>query len=167
MALLTWVVAAQASIWLVTGALVIYGVGLGLASAQLTSTVRGDIPEESSGSGSATQSTVRQLGSALGAAMSRTIPDAMASVGGVPADVRDGLAEATRSSAGSVIGRLREASPDDPLVAPLGSARNAMVDPLSAGFARSAAWSIGFSALFLVLGLLGSVMVRREARGRR
>lgn len=175
-ALLTWVVAAQASIWLVTGALVIYGVGLGLASAQLTSTVLGDIPEESSGSGSATQSTVRQLGSALGAAiagsalgaaMSRNIPDAMASVGGVPADVRDGLAEATRSSAGSVIGRLREASPDDPLVAPLESARDAVVDQLSAGFAHSAAWSIGSSALFLMLGLLGSVMVRREARGRR
>lgn len=35
---------------------------------------------------------------------------------------------------------------------------------LAAGFAQSAAWSIGFSALFLILGLLGSVMVMRQSK---
>ena len=42
--------------------------GLGLASAQLTGTVLRDVPVEVSGQGSATQSTVRQIGSALGTA---------------------------------------------------------------------------------------------------
>lgn len=171
--LLAWVVAEQASTWFVVAALVVYGIGLGLASAQLTSTVLRDIPEELSGAGSATQSTVRQLGSALGAAiagsalasaMAKKIPATMNIVAGVPDQVKDGLSEATQSSAGSVIGQLREAAPDDQMVAPLGSARDAVVDQLSTGFAQSAAWSIGFSALFLILGLLGSVMVMRQSK---
>lgn len=49
--------------------LVPYGVGLGLASAQLTSTVLRDVPPAESGVGSATQSTARQLGTALGSAV--------------------------------------------------------------------------------------------------
>ncbi|MDO5720633.1 MAG: MFS transporter [Actinomycetaceae bacterium] len=49
--------------------LVIYGIGLGLASAQLTSTVLVDVPSAQSGQASATQSTTRQLGSALGIAI--------------------------------------------------------------------------------------------------
>ncbi|MDO5729638.1 MAG: MFS transporter [Actinomycetaceae bacterium] len=49
--------------------LVIYGLGLGMASAQLTSTVLHDVPPHQSGQASATQSTTRQLGSALGIAI--------------------------------------------------------------------------------------------------
>ncbi len=52
--------------WLIAIPLVVYGLGLGLASAQLTGTVLRDIPVDVSGQGSATQSTVRQIGSALG-----------------------------------------------------------------------------------------------------
>ncbi len=172
-AVLAWVVGAQASIWFTTGALVVYGVGLGLASAQLTSTVLADIPEELSGAGSATQSTVRQLGSALGAAiagsalaaaMAQKIPAALNNVSGLPGEVADQLSHATQSSAGAVIGQLRSAAPDSPLAAQLGPARDAVVTQLSAGFAQAAAWSIGFSAAFLVLGLLGAFMVRHHAK---
>jgi len=56
------------NLWVMALILVIYGVGLGFASAQLTSTVMADVPVEHSGMGSATQSTVRQLGSASGLA---------------------------------------------------------------------------------------------------
>ncbi|WP_160149017.1 DHA2 family efflux MFS transporter permease subunit [Arcanobacterium ihumii] len=59
--------------WKVAGTLAIYGFGLGLASAQLTSTVLGDVPRSLSGSASATQSTVRQLGSATGSAIAGSI----------------------------------------------------------------------------------------------
>ncbi|MGB3374020.1 MAG: MFS transporter, partial [Microbacterium sp.] len=54
--------------WLIAIPLVFYGLGLGLASAQLTGTVLRDVPVDISGQGSATQSTVRQVGSALGTA---------------------------------------------------------------------------------------------------
>lgn len=57
------------------GALVLlpYGIGLGLASAQLTSTVLRDVPPAESGIGSATQSTFRQLGTALGSALGGSV----------------------------------------------------------------------------------------------
>ncbi|WP_311523746.1 MFS transporter [uncultured Corynebacterium sp.] len=171
--LLAGVVATQGSTWFIVGALVVYGVGLGLASAQLTSTVLAGIPEAQSGAGSATQSTVRQLGSAMGAAiagsalaaaMARTIPASLDAVAGVPDNVLSKLSDATQASAGSMIGQLRDATPTDPLTAPLGDARSVVVQQLSSGFAEAAAWSIGFSALFLLLGLLGSVMVLRQSK---
>lgn len=66
------VAAAGAPGWAVAGALLPYGLGLGLASAQLTSTTLRDVPTAQSGVGSATQSTVRQLGAALGSALGGT-----------------------------------------------------------------------------------------------
>lgn len=67
------VVGTAGSAWLIAAVLAVYGVGLGLASAQLTSTVLADVPAAESGSASATQSTVRQLGSAVGSAVAGTI----------------------------------------------------------------------------------------------
>lgn len=55
--------------WLTSPALFVYGLGVGLATAQLTSVVLADVPVERSGQGSATQSTARQMGSALGIAV--------------------------------------------------------------------------------------------------
>ena len=57
----------------VAAAMLPYGVGLGLAAAQLTSLVLHDVPIAQSGQGSALQSTIRQLGSALGAALGGTV----------------------------------------------------------------------------------------------
>lgn len=57
----------------VAATMLVYGVGIGLASAQVTSLVLGDVPVAQSGAGSAVQSTVRQVGSALGAAMGGTV----------------------------------------------------------------------------------------------
>lgn len=76
--------------WLVAIPLVVYGLGLGLASAQLTGTVLRDVPVDVSGQGSATQSTVRQIGSALGTAfagatlsvsLALTLPSALTTAG--------------------------------------------------------------------------------------
>lgn len=57
------------SVWVPVGVLVVYGAGLGLCSAQLTSVILHDVPAAQSGQGSAAQSTFRQLGSALGVAI--------------------------------------------------------------------------------------------------
>lgn len=92
------------------GTLIIYGVGLGLASAQLTSLVLGRVPVAQSGEGSATQSTVRQLGSALGAAISgtalsvalgRIVPGLLSAIPGMPAAAVSGLVDSLRGSAGA------------------------------------------------------------------
>jgi EmrB/QacA subfamily drug resistance transporter len=53
--------------------LFVYGVGVGLATAQLTSIVLSEIPPERSGLASGTNSTMRQVGSALGVAILGTV----------------------------------------------------------------------------------------------
>ena len=101
--------------WQIALPLVVYGLGLGLASAQLTGTVLRDVPVGISGQGSATQSTVRQIGSALGTAFSGatlavalaiTLPAALTAAG-ITGQAADQLAEATRQSAGTTIAQLR------------------------------------------------------------
>ncbi|MFM5967587.1 MAG: MFS transporter [Micrococcales bacterium] len=54
---------------LVAPCLAIYGIGVGLATAQLTGVIMVDVPLEKVGQGSGSQSTVRQIGSALGIAV--------------------------------------------------------------------------------------------------
>lgn len=53
--------------------LFLYGVGVGLATAQLTGVIMVDVPREKTGQGSGSQSTVRQIGSALGIAVIGTM----------------------------------------------------------------------------------------------
>jgi MFS family permease len=55
--------------WWLTIPLIVYGAGLGFASAQLTNVVLTDVPPAKSGQASAVTSTFRQVGSALGAAI--------------------------------------------------------------------------------------------------
>lgn len=71
--LLAIVLTETLSVWLIVAVLIVYGLGLGLASAQLTGTTLGDIPADLSGQGSATQSTVRQIGAALGTAVAGAV----------------------------------------------------------------------------------------------
>ncbi len=53
--------------------LFVYGVGVGLATAQLTSIVLSDVPAQRSGLASGANSTMRQIGSALGIAILGTV----------------------------------------------------------------------------------------------
>ncbi len=53
--------------------LAVYGIGIGLATAQLTGVIMFDVPMEKTGQASGSQSTVRQIGSALGIAVLGTV----------------------------------------------------------------------------------------------
>ena len=53
--------------------LFLYGLGIGLATAQLTGVIMVDVPMEKIGQASGSQSTVRQIGSALGIAVLGTV----------------------------------------------------------------------------------------------
>ena len=164
---LALVITATTPGWLVALPLVLYGLGLGLASAQLTGTVLRDVPVRISGQGSAAQSTARQIGSALGTAVSGTalsislmitLPRALEAAGlaGEPADH---LADATRQSAGSSISALRGAGDSGPL----GDDTQAALDALQVGFADASRWSMLVAAAFLALGFLGAVRLRRAS----
>ncbi len=66
-------VSATASGWALVPWLLVYGVGVGYASAQLTSVILAEVPVRQGGQASGTQSTARQVGSALGTAVLGTI----------------------------------------------------------------------------------------------
>jgi len=53
----------------IAGYLFVYGLGVGLATAQLTGVIMVDVPMDKIGQASGSQSTVRQIGSALGIAV--------------------------------------------------------------------------------------------------
>ncbi len=55
--------------WELIPGLAFYGIGIGFAGAQLTNVVMSEIPAESSGVASGANTTVRQVGAALGVAM--------------------------------------------------------------------------------------------------
>lgn len=68
------VVASTEAGWLALAPfLFIYGLGIGLATAQLTGVIMVDVPAENIGQASGSQSTVRQIGSALGIAVLGTV----------------------------------------------------------------------------------------------
>lgn len=161
------VVGVSESAWAVALPLIVYGLGLGLASAQLTGTVLQDVPVEVSGQASATQSTVRQIGTALGTAfagaamsiaLASTLPSALASAGFSGASASQ-YAEATRQSAGSAIAALREQG----LASQFGSQSEEVVHALSVGMGQATQIALLCAGAFLVLGLIGAVQVKRAA----
>ncbi len=59
--------------WSIVPWLFAYGIGIGLATAQLTGVIMVDVPMNKAGQASGTQSTARQIGSALGIAVLGTM----------------------------------------------------------------------------------------------
>ena len=144
----------ESPVLLIVGLLVPYGLGLGLASAQLTSTVLAPVPPEQSGQGSATQSTVRQLGTALGTAVAGALLAAglAARTGALEGEAAQLGAQLTASS-GSILPQLR-AEGMDPRI----------LDQLDLVFTDGTRIAMAGAAMFLLLGLVGAVAVRRAAR---
>lgn len=100
--------------------LFVYGIGVGFATAQLTSLVLSDVPPERSGIASGANSTLRQVGSALGIAILGTVLFATlvgntrtnldAALPGVPAVCRETVVSLVDASAGQILPALRESS---------------------------------------------------------
>ncbi|MDN5899492.1 MAG: DHA2 family efflux MFS transporter permease subunit [Brachybacterium sp.] len=136
--------------WLIP-ALIVYGFGVGLATAQLTGVILQDVPVELSGQGSGTQSTARQVGSALGIAILGTV--LFSSTGsilsstledqGAPAAQRDTVVTAVVDSAGAAIAGLEQ----DPATA----------DAAKAAFSDGTRYAAFTAAGFLTLGLAATV----------
>lgn len=142
--------------------LFVYGFGVGLATAQLTGVVLKDVPVEQSGQGSGTQSTARQIGSALGIALLGTILFGTTSLvlgaklddRGIPAQQAAPLVSAVVDSSGAAISRLE----GDPRTAPV--AEDAKV-----AFSDGTRYAAFSAAGFLVVGLLASLSLGGAAGG--
>ena len=154
--------------WAIAIPLVVYGLGLGLASAQLTGTVLRDVPPEDSGQGSATQSTVRQIGSALGTAfagaalsvsLALTLPASLQKAG-LTGKEAETLADTTRQSAGSMISELRA----EGVHSQFGNDTARAVQALSDGFADGARLAMLIASVFLLLGFVGAIRLRISSK---
>ena len=111
------VVEAPMSAWRFVIPLAIYGLGVGLATAQLTNVALAEVPRNRSGQASGIQSTLRQVGSALGTAILGTAlsiaitshtTSSLQGVG-VPSTEATRIADAVQSSAGTALPGLRAA----------------------------------------------------------
>ena len=108
---------------LLAAPLFVYGIGVGLATAQLTSVVLSEIPGSRSGLASGTNSTMRQVGSALGVAILGTIlfaalvgqsrDNIAATLPDVPAQCRELVVALVDESAGQILPALRNPSAAD------------------------------------------------------
>ncbi|MFB9643571.1 DHA2 family efflux MFS transporter permease subunit [Agromyces lapidis] len=158
--------------WWLAAVLALYGLGLGLASAQLTGTVLADIPPEQSGQGSATQSTVRQVGSALGTAiigavlaagLAQALPAQLDGQSGLSAEAEQQVITSTEQSAGANIPPLRAEGTDGQL----GEAGPPVADALSAGMADASRWALFAASGFLLAGGVFALRLRAKATSAR
>ncbi|WP_454111651.1 MFS transporter [Microbacterium aurum] len=146
--------------WLLP-ALFIYGLGVGLATAQLTGVILQDVPVQLSGQGSGTQSTARQVGSALGIAILGTVlfsgTAGLLSTSlddqGMPAAQRDQVVSAVVDSSGSAIAGLAA----DPSTA-------AVADAAKQAFSEATRLAAFTAAGFLVVGLIATIPLGRARR---
>ncbi|WP_194396658.1 MFS transporter [Microbacterium atlanticum] len=148
------VIAPDASWVPLVPALFVYGLGVGLATAQLTGVVLADVPAAEGGQASGTQSTARQLGAALGIAVLGTVLFSTTSAvltasldeRGIPAAQRDQVVTAVVDSAGGAIAGLA----GSPQTAPL-------AEDARAAFSAGTKYASFTAAGFLAVGLLATL----------
>ncbi|CAN5257655.1 DHA2 family efflux MFS transporter permease subunit [soil metagenome] len=153
-------ISPSAEWWQIVPGLFVYGFGVGCATAQLTGVVLKDVPVEQSGQGSGTQSTSRQVGSALGIAILGTV--LFTSLGSglqarlderaeIPASASSQIVDLVVDSSGTAIPALDAKSPD------------AAADARAA-FSDATRYSAFAAAGFLVLGFLATLRLGGAGR---
>ncbi|MGQ4534186.1 MFS transporter [Dermabacteraceae bacterium P13115] len=151
---LAFILHPGASLLVVTLLLVVYGFGLGIASAQLTSTILADVPTDQSGQGSATQSTARQIGTAMGASVAGALlAGSMTHLSAGFTGPKAEMAQAVHNSAGSALQGLRAQH-----------VPSALLDAMYDMFTDASRVAVLGAVFFLVLGLLGAIQVARVSR---
>jgi EmrB/QacA subfamily drug resistance transporter len=151
---------ATISTWVLCAFLFVYGIGVGMATAQLTSLLLADVPRDESGQASGLQSAIRQLGSALGVALLGSLLIGRLAAGthanlsalGLPTQAIDSVTSAVKDSAGIAIASL-QAQPG--VAAAAQAATDAMVS------ASRVTLFVAAAALFV--GLLATLALPREA----
>jgi len=138
-------------------ALFVYGLGVGLNSAQLTNLILGEIPPEDSGEASGMRSAMRQVGSALGIAvlgtvlassLASTTSARLASVQSLPPQARAGIVQAIDQSAGQALAEIRTRPGSEQVVA-------AVSDAITTSTKRA-----GYTGLvFVIVGLGFSFLI--------
>jgi len=154
------VISTEITGWGMAPWLFIYGMGVGFATAQLTGVILSEIPVAESGQASAVQSTSRQVGAAIGTAILGTtlliglgssVNNQLTDLG-VSAASAEQVSNVVASSAGQAIPALA-AQPDGQV----------LVEGASQGFADASKQVAWVAAFFILLGLLTSFLLPKNA----
>lgn len=162
----------EVGFWSIVPWLFAYGIGIGLATAQLTGVIMVDVPMNKTGQASGTQSTARQIGSALGIAVLGTMLftsiegslqtrlDNMAN-DGITKDVSSKIVTAVVDSAGGAIPEISNGLQKLRVPADIADKVQAEAGSAFTEGTQAAAWAAGG---FLFLGLLSTINIgtRRE-----
>ena len=156
----------HANTWHFAPWLVLFGMGVGLSTAQVTNVILRDVPITKSGQASGTQSTSRQLGTALGVAvlgavlwlsLGNILSTNLKTEPGVTPAQADRITSVVVNSSGTALAGLR-ANPQTASVA-------ATADK---AYAESTARATWVGSAFLLVGFAGTFrMNTRTAAGRR
>ena len=147
--------------------LFVYGFGVGFATSQLTSLLMSDVPTSESGQASGLQSTIRQLGSSLGVAILGgvmigrldTVTASNVTALGVPSAQADKIASIVSDSAGAVIPEIAQRG----IMGATADQVQQIVHAASSALVDSAQVTTGAAALALVVGLLATLRLPKDA----
>ncbi|HEX4492056.1 MAG TPA: MFS transporter [Acidimicrobiia bacterium] len=141
--------------------LALYGTGIGFAGAQLTNVVLSEIPNESSGVASGANTTVRQVGAALGVAVIGSLLTAQTVSQTVGAFKRAPLPANVKAQAIAGVHAL------GPNYAPPASVsgRNAALlqSALEHGVTTGTRWALAFAVVVIAIGTALSFLIPRDA----
>jgi EmrB/QacA subfamily drug resistance transporter len=144
-----WAITPAITFWEILPGLALFGVGLGLASSQLTSVILSEVATERSGVASGAASTARQMGGAFGAAIIGSLITVQATSRAVAALGRSTLSPTVREGA---IESVRDLGPSARPGPTLSAADIATVD-------RIFAESLGTAARIALTGAMGLVLL--------
>jgi EmrB/QacA subfamily drug resistance transporter len=158
--LILWVVSVRITVWDLLPGLALYGLGIGFAGAQLTNVILSEIPLVDSGSASGANSTIRQVGSALGVSVIgslltvQTIRSATATIGRapLPAAVKTQAIAGVRA-AGSGFTPPKSLSP---------TAATIVRHAIEQGVISGTRVALIFAAVVIAIGTLLSLLIPRD-----
>jgi MFS family permease len=150
--------------------LLVYGFGVGFATAQLANVTLAEVDIPRAGIASGTNSTTRQIGSALGIAIigttlftligeqSRSQLQALPELAAAPPQVIDGIVEAMKASAGQALPVLGQ----NPMLAANPELLTKITAALAEGFATAARGAGIIALVFVLAGLAASLALPKE-----
>ncbi|MEI6849125.1 MAG: MFS transporter [bacterium] len=148
----------------------VYGIGVGFATAQLANVTLAEVDIPRAGIASGTNSTTRQIGSALGIAIigttlftligeqSRSALEKLPELAAAPPAAIDGIVEAMKASAGQALPFIA----GNPMLAAIPGLGEKVTAALSQAFADAARGAGIVAFIFVCLGLAASLALPKE-----
>ncbi len=169
---LSRVISPTASLGALIPILVVYGIGVGLAIAQLTSVVLSEVPFQRLGAGSGANNTIRQIGAAMGIAvigavltttLSTSATTQLNATSAVPSFVKTAIVNALEQSGGAGEGATLQGAPAGFEKTPAGQEVGKIIKQSFVDGAQRAGL---VASIFVLLGAISSLFIPNTSQRR-